>query len=311
MKPVTFLLSLFLHSHHPLPHYHPPKPISSLRISSSLLSSHPPPPFKYRGSPFRRKLPSTLYSSLEIWEEGGISKPLQGEGIDWEGGGGEDERQGGWVDALKVERCTWRLRVKGGGEKRFKKRKGESREHVVMKGLLWGLYKGGVLGEGGAVSGSECYVEKRITGQRYLPDCVDVDYDTNTVHWWGEAGKLKESKWISLVDAYPTASFTFVKWGKNLNGIWPSFGLLLSQRLSHRQRRQIKVEREKRAKSRAHSKTDKIQERYVEIISFPFDAATAFISPHGEVLIEEYLRSHDVQSVILGVDGTLLSSRNL
>ena len=85
------------------------------------------------------------------------------------------------------------------------KAKGESTEHLLLKGLLWAL----LLNSG--YSDAAC--EKDL-GLRYRPDVVALDGGTMPM-WWGECGSVKASKLRDLALAFPHCRFSVCKWGRS------------------------------------------------------------------------------------------------
>jgi len=212
---------------------------------------------------------------------------------------GLSRQKGLWSTASKGVSCKWKLRSKISGRERiFHKLKGESREHVLMKGLLWALH------EKNFPEGVE--VERKLEGSRYKPDCIALDpANYSNVLWWGEAGGLSSEKWISLLDEHPNANFTFAKWDVNVKGVYPSFATLLKGRSPRRR------------KGWRNGKRTSNPPNCVEIISFPGDSGERFISALnkgnmssdaienlevGEVEVQE----DQIQRIILAKDGTIL-----
>ena len=101
-------------------------------------------------------------------------------------------------------RRKWTLRAHG-RQVVFVKRQNESREHVVMKALLWALY----LPEYPDLS-----VETSI-GDRFKPDLVQLAPD-GTPQFWGESGQVSVRKLDSLLRRFPTTHFALAKWTQNL-----------------------------------------------------------------------------------------------
>eukprot|EP00466_Bigelowiella_natans_P011420 jgi/Bigna1/140077/aug1.54_g14785 len=176
------------------------------------------------------------------------------------------------ADVPKKIECSWTLRTQDGREQLFIKKKGESREHVLMKAMLWAmnepLYPGGVS------------VERFMENQRYKPDCVALDpTDRARVKWWGEAGGLSDTKWQSLIQEYPDASFTFAKWGVNLKGVAAIFSASLRKQNMRKPRKWMMRQK---SQQRGTSKDDK--NNIIELLSFPVDTADCFLDlATGEV----------------------------
>jgi hypothetical protein len=83
--------------------------------------------------------------------------------------------------------------------------KGESMNHVLLKGLLWAL----LLPLHPDVA---CEVP---LGMRYKPDVVALDDASGEPCWWGECGSVKPSKLSDLAAAFPHARFSVAKWGRS------------------------------------------------------------------------------------------------
>lgn len=110
-------------------------------------------------------------------------------------------------------RRTLTLRAHDGREARklvLVKKRGESIEHVLMKAVLWALY---------LPEYPEMAVEVGI-GDAYKPDLVQLApppgglaYGDPEPVFWGEAGKVSEKKWRSLLRRFPDTHFAVAKWG--------------------------------------------------------------------------------------------------
>ncbi|MEL6617079.1 MAG: hypothetical protein AAFQ43_15155 [Bacteroidota bacterium] len=110
-------------------------------------------------------------------------------------------------------RRTLTLRAHDGREARklvLVKKRGESIEHVLMKAVLWALY---------LPEYPEMAVEVSI-GDAYKPDLVQLApppgglaYGEPEPVFWGEAGKVSEKKWRSLLRRFPDTHFAVAKWG--------------------------------------------------------------------------------------------------
>lgn len=98
----------------------------------------------------------------------------------------------------------WQLKL---GDQRvvFVKGGTESAEHVIMKALLWALYK---------PTYPDLTIEIRI-GDRYKPDLVSRT-DQGEPLFWGESGKVSPAKIYSLGRRYPHTHFAMAKWDTHL-----------------------------------------------------------------------------------------------
>jgi len=122
----------------------------------------------------------------------------------------------------------------------------ESRRHVVMKALLWGLYLPDYPG---------LQVEVPI-GYKYKPDLVQMNADGPL--FWGEAGRVGSQKLRRLLKRFPRTHFAMAVWGSSLAA------------LATRVRRQ----------------TCRVNRRApVDVIVFPKDAGTRFIDPRGRIRV--------------------------
>lgn len=114
-------------------------------------------------------------------------------------------------------RRTLTLRASDGTDLRklvLVKKRGESIEHVLMKGVLWALY---------LPTYPEMQVEVSI-GDTYKPDLVQVEpppgglaYGDPEPVFWGEAGKVSVSKWESLLRRFPDTHFALARWAERLD----------------------------------------------------------------------------------------------
>lgn len=93
------------------------------------------------------------------------------------------------------------------------KKRGESIEHVLMKAVLWALYRPLFPG---------VRVEVPI-GDTYKPDLValapppgGLAYGDPQPVFWGEAGKVSADKWRSLLRRFPDAHFALARWNERL-----------------------------------------------------------------------------------------------
>jgi len=122
----------------------------------------------------------------------------------------------------------------------------ESRRHVLMKALLWGLYLPDYPG---------LQVEVPI-GYKYKPDLVQMDADGPL--FWAEAGRVGAEKLRRLLKRFPRTHFALAAWGSPL------------ATLETRIRRQARGVRRRAP---------------VDVIVFPKDAGTRFIDPRGRIQI--------------------------
>ena len=84
----------------------------------------------------------------------------------------------------------------------FLKARGESKEHLLMKALLWSL-----------MVDTEMNVECELDiGHRYKPDVVALSGDGQP-RWWGECGSVSAEKLSVLREAFPSTRITVCKWG--------------------------------------------------------------------------------------------------
>lgn len=106
------------------------------------------------------------------------------------------------------------LTVRAGGAKLvLTKKRGESAEHVWMKAALWALYLPEYPG---------LKVEVSI-GDPFKPDVVSLApppgglaYGDPEPTFWGEAGKVSERKWRSLLRRFPDTHFALARWDERL-----------------------------------------------------------------------------------------------
>ena len=87
---------------------------------------------------------------------------------------------------------------------RLTKAKGESVEHLLLKGLLWALL---------LPTHPDAACERDL-GLRYRPDVVAMDGGQLPV-WWGECGSVKASKLRDLALTFPQCRFSVCKWGRS------------------------------------------------------------------------------------------------
>ena len=107
------------------------------------------------------------------------------------------------------------LTVRSGGEKLvLLKKRGESIEHVLMKAVLWALYRPAF---------PDVRVEVPI-GDTYKPDLVDLApppgglaYGDERPTFWGEAGKVSQAKWRALLKRFPETHFALARWDERLD----------------------------------------------------------------------------------------------
>jgi hypothetical protein len=123
----------------------------------------------------------------------------------------------------------------------------ESRRHVVMKALLWGLYLPAYPG---------LRVEVPV-GYKYKPDLVQMDADGPL--FWAEAGRVGSEKLRRLLKRFPRTHFAMAAWGRPLAAI---------ETRIRRQTCQIK------------------RKAPVDVIVFPKDADVRFIDSRGRICID-------------------------
>ena len=143
-------------------------------------------------------------------------------------------------------RRKWTLRAHG-RQVVFVKRQNESREHVIMKALLWALY---------LPEYPNLLVETSI-GDRFRPDVVQLAPDGTPV-FWGESGQVSVRKLDSLLRRYPTTHFALAKWTSNLTP-------------------HAEIVADAVAARRRHAPLD--------LIAFPEESAERFFGEDGEVSI--------------------------
>ena len=143
-------------------------------------------------------------------------------------------------------RRKWTLRAHG-KQVVFVKRQNESREHVIMKALLWALY---------LPAYPDLLVETAI-GDRFKPDVVQLAPDGTPV-FWGESGQVSVRKLDSLLRRYPTTHFALAKWTSNLTP-------------------HAEIVADAVAARRRHAPLD--------LIAFPEESAERFFGEDGEVSI--------------------------
>ena len=143
-------------------------------------------------------------------------------------------------------RRKWTLRAHG-KQVVFVKRQNESREHVIMKALLWALY---------LPAYPDLLVETAI-GDRFKPDVVQLAPDGTPV-FWGESGQVSVRKLDSLLRRFPTTHFALAKWTSNLTP-------------------HAEIVADAVAARRRHAPLD--------LIAFPEESAERFFGEDGEVSI--------------------------
>ena len=94
------------------------------------------------------------------------------------------------------------------------KKRGESIEHVLMKAVLWALYR-------------PAFPDVRVevpVGDTYKPDLValapppgGLAYGDPRPTFWGEAGKVSAAKWRALLKRYPETHFALARWDERLD----------------------------------------------------------------------------------------------
>ena len=94
------------------------------------------------------------------------------------------------------------------------KKRGESREHVLMKAALWVLYR-------------PLFPDVRVevaVGDAFKPDLVALApppggpaYGDPEPTFWGEAGRVTPKKWASLLRRFPDTHFAWARWNERLD----------------------------------------------------------------------------------------------
>lgn len=107
------------------------------------------------------------------------------------------------VDELMLRR-KWTFRADGEAQV-FSKKPNEHATHVLMKALVWALYR---------PMYPALKVEVAI-GARFKPDLVQLD-DRGTPRFWGECGRVGERKITRLIQRYRDAHIVFAKWNVDL-----------------------------------------------------------------------------------------------
>jgi hypothetical protein len=129
---------------------------------------------------------------------------------------------GGWKDVPKSKKLTFNLTANG-ITKPFVKKRGESLQHVLVKGILWKLYMDKY---------PSIQIEETVEDDLYTPDVVAVFQDnyhnngTNghqVVTFWGEAGRMSINKALALVERYPDTHLVQMRWAKRLGDFAPLF----------------------------------------------------------------------------------------
>lgn len=143
-------------------------------------------------------------------------------------------------------RRKWTLRAHG-KQVVFVKRQNESREHVIMKALLWALY---------LPDYPHLLVETPI-GDRFKPDLVQLAPD-GTPQFWGESGQVSVRKLESLLRRFPTTHFALARWTTNLT----PHAEIVAEAVAARSR---------------HAPLD--------LIAFPPDSGERFFGADGEVTV--------------------------
>ena len=148
----------------------------------------------------------------------------------------------GQVLLMAIER--WRLVIDNRPVVLIKPER-ETREHLLMKVLLFSLYRIGFSG-----------LRMEVTGGKWVPDLIE-GYD-DRVAFWGEVGKFPEEKIRWVAKKYPNAYLVLAKWNVDLD----SFQEVVSKTLSDIERNEQTV-----------------------LYSFPSDSPERFVSPSGIVSI--------------------------
>lgn len=85
------------------------------------------------------------------------------------------------------------------------KKENESVQHVLMKALLWAMH---------VESYPTVQIEFEI-GDRYTPDCIALDGASGLPLFWGECGRVEQSKIASIVGRFQHVHLVIAKWGIN------------------------------------------------------------------------------------------------
>jgi len=123
----------------------------------------------------------------------------------------------------------------------------ESRRHVLMKALLWGLYLPDYPG---------LQVEVPI-GYKYKPDLVQTGPEGP--RFWGEAGSVGTEKLRRLLKRFPRTHFALAAWGSPLAAL--------------------------EARIRRATRSQASRPAPVDLIRFPVDADRRFLDARGRIFI--------------------------
>jgi len=122
----------------------------------------------------------------------------------------------------------------------------ESQRHVIMKALLWALYRPNY---------PALRVEVPI-GYKYMPDLVQTSADGH--QFWAEAGHVGSQKLRRLLKRFPRTHIALAIWGTALEPL------------------ETRILRDTIGVKRLAP---------IDIIAFPKDADRRFIDPHGDICI--------------------------
>ena len=156
------------------------------------------------------------------------------------------------LGAPKGERLTLRLSAQGRPLTLVKVR-GESVEHVLMKGFLWALL----------LPSYPSVVCEMDVGHRYKPDVVSLG-DAGAPVCWGECGAVTVGKLAQLAEDFPATHFAVCKWAhSDISG--------------HAQQLRSDLE----------TKFEWVRERVApfEVLTIPDNGPDEFITEDGEILI--------------------------
>jgi len=115
-------------------------------------------------------------------------------------------------DIPKKKKHTIQL-IADGETKEFKKKKYESLQHVLTKGILWKIFK---------EEFDNIQIETDIGDpNNYLPDVIALNSTTNVPLFWGESGRMKVDKAVKLAQRYPNMHICQLRWGVSLDEYVP------------------------------------------------------------------------------------------
>ena len=114
------------------------------------------------------------------------------------------------------------------------KKKAESLQHVLGKGLIWAMYRGQY---------PNIFVEADI-GDKRLPDVVAFEkesMDDNSSFeslripiFWGESGRMSPQKAAEIAMKFPNTHFCHLRWGVDLEQCSTQLGYALRPTLKYR-----------------------------------------------------------------------------